>query len=568
MEKSKRTELLNAVKNGEATLLIENAKIVDVFTENVYDGDIAIYGDAILGFGKNLKEKYKAKKEINANGKYVVPGFIDSHLHIESSMTTPRGYARTVCPHGTTSIIADPHEIANVLGTEGIKFLLDQSENVFLHIYIMMPSCVPCSPFEHSGCTLLAKDMEELSKSKRVIGLGEVMDYVSLTNAGEDMMNKIDLFKDKIIDGHAPGLNGETLDAYAIGGPMTDHECATFDELTDRLSRGMKVLIRMGSAANAVEDVFKKIAETNLPTENLLLCTDDKHLEDLKNEGHIDYILKTAVKCGINPIKAIKMATINAATTYRLEKTGAIAPGFKADLVFLDDLKDFKVSKVFIDGKELPEKLELPKLPYKQNVTGAVNIAPITEKSFELPIKGKMPVINIIPGQILTKKTMEDLPQENGLFAPKDDYLKIAVIERHHALGNMGIAACKGFGLKGGALASTVAHDSHNLMIIGDNDKDMLLAAQTLKECGGGFALVKNGKLQGLLKLPIAGLMSDEEPETIIKNQKELLNSAWEMGVNKSIDPFITLSFLGLPVIPEIRITDMGVFDVKTFAFI
>lgn len=559
---------MNAVNSGKATLLIKNARIVDVFTEKVLDGDIAIYDDTILGFGKNLREKYKAKNEIDVNGKYVSPGFIDSHLHIESSMTTPRGYASVVVPHGTTSIIADPHEIANVLGTEGISFLLDQSENAFLHIYIMMPSCVPCSSFEHSGCTLLAKDMEKLSKNKRIIGLGEVMDYVSLTTADEDMMNKIDLFKDKIIDGHAPGLFNETLDAYAIGGPFTDHECATFDELTDRLSRGMKVLIRMGSAANDVEDMFKKIAETNLPTENLLLCTDDKHLEDLKNEGHINYILKTAVKCGIAPIKAIKMATINAATTYRLEKTGAIAPGYKADLVFLDDLESFNVNSVIIDGKAIPKDFKLPKVPYKQNVTGAVNIPNLTEKSFELPVNGKMPVINIVPGQILTKKTMEDLSQENGAFKPQNDYLKIAVIERHHALGNIGLGVVKGFGLNHGALASTVAHDSHNLMIIGDNDSDMLFAAETLKECGGGFALVQDGKVMGLLKLPIAGLMSDEEPEDIIKNQKQLLNSAWEMGVSKEIDPFITLSFLGLPVIPEIRITDMGVFDVKTFAFI
>ena len=568
MEKEKRISLLTAIKDKKATTIIKNAKIVDVFAERIIDGDIIIKDDSILGYGDGLSKVYSADSIIDANGKYVAPGFIDGHLHIESSMTTPRGYAKTVIPHGTTSIIADPHEIANVLGNEGIKFLLDQSENVFLHIYIMMPSCVPCSPFEHSGAILHAEDMVELSKNPRVIGLGEVMDYVSLTNCQDDMMNKIDLFKDKVIDGHAPGLFGTTLDAYAIGGPTTDHECATFEELVDRLSRGMRIPIRMGSAANAVEDIFKKIAETNLPTENILLCTDDKHLEDLKNEGHIDYILKTAVSCGINPIKAIKMATINPAKTYRLRHSGAICPGYKADLVFLEDLKSFKVTDVFIDGKKMDKELDIPKIPYKQSVTGAVNIAPITESSFSLPVKEKMPVINIIPGQILTTKTMEKVNSKDGVFVPKDDYLKIAVIERHHATGNMGLGIVKGFGLKGGALASTVAHDSHNLMIIGDNDRDMLLAAETLKECGGGFALVQNGKVKSVLKLGVAGLMSDEETDEIIKIQKDVLNSAYEMGVSRKIDPFITLSFLGLPVIPEIRITDMGIFDVKTFAFI
>lgn len=563
MRKAKRIELLNCIKENKSTLVIKNAKVVDVFTEQIIDGDIAIYNDTILGVGN-----FSCENEIDVKGKFVAPGFIDSHLHIESSMTTPRNYAQVVIPHGTTSIIADPHEIANVLGNTGIEFLLDQSENVFLHIYIMLPSCVPCSPFEHNGYTLLAEDMKKLISHERVIGLGEVMDYVSLTNGEETMMDKIDLFKDMVIDGHAPSLFGKTLDAYAIGGPVTDHECSTYQEVIDRLSRGLKVLIRMGSAANAVEDIFKEIAKNSLPTENISLCTDDKHLEDLKNQGHIDYILKTAVKCGISPIKAIKMGTINSALTYKLEKTGAIAPGYAADLVILDDLKDFNVSDVIISGKLMDKNVSLSKIDYKQKVTSAVNIAPLPDDAFKIKVNEKMPVIGVIDGQIITKLSYDDVPSINGEFTPKDDYLKISVIERHHALGNIGLGIVKGFGLKNGALASTVAHDSHNLMVIGDNDEDMKIAVQELQKCGGGFALVSNKKVLGILPLPIAGLMSDDNIDNIIKTQKEILEMAYGLGVNQKIDPFITLSFLGLPVIPEIRITDMGIFDVNSFAFL
>lgn len=563
MRKAKRIELLSCIKENKSTLVIKNAKVVDVFTEQIIDGDIAIYNDTILGVGN-----FSCENEIDVKGKFVAPGFIDSHLHIESSMTTPRNYAQVVIPHGTTSIIADPHEIANVLGNTGIEFLLDQSENVFLHIYIMLPSCVPCSPFEHNGYTLLAEDMKKLISHERVIGLGEVMDYVSLTNGEETMMDKIDLFKDMVIDGHAPSLFGKTLDAYAIGGPVTDHECSTYQEVIDRLSRGLKVLIRMGSAANAVEDIFKEIAKNNLPTENISLCTDDKHLEDLKNQGHIDYILKTAVKCGISPIKAIKMGTINSALTYKLEKTGAIAPGYAADLVILDDLKDFNVSDVIISGKLMDKNVSLSKIDYKQKVTSAVNIAPLPDNAFKIKVNEKMPVIGVIDGQIITKLSYDDVPSTNGEFTPKDDYLKISVIERHHALGNIGLGIVKGFGLKNGALASTVAHDSHNLMVIGDNDEDMKIAVQELQKCGGGFALVSNKKVLGILPLPIAGLMSDDNIDNIIKTQKEILEMAYKLGVNQKIDPFITLSFLGLPVIPEIRITDMGIFDVNSFAFL
>ncbi|MEG1449121.1 MAG: amidohydrolase family protein, partial [Oscillospiraceae bacterium] len=405
MEKNKRIDLLNCIKNNLSTLIIKNAKVVDVFTEQIINGDIAIYGDTILGVGS-----FSGDNEIDANGKFVVPGFIDSHLHIESSMTTPRNYAQVVIPHGTTTIIADPHEIANVLGNTGIEFLLDQSDDVFLHIYMMLPSCVPCSPFEHNGCTLLSKDMEELISHPRVIGLGEVMDYVSLTNGEATMMDKIDLFKNNTIDGHAPSLFGKTLDAYAIGGPTTDHECSTYDEVIDRLSRGLKVLIRMGSAANDVEDIFKKISQNNLPTENILLCTDDKHLEDLKNQGHIDYILKTAVKCGISPIKAIKMATINSALTYKLERKGAIAPGYVADLVFVDNLEDFSVEKVIIDGKLMDKNIDISPIPYKQKVTSAVNIAPLPDDAFKIKVTDKMPIIGVVDGQIITKLTYENVP--------------------------------------------------------------------------------------------------------------------------------------------------------------
>ncbi len=554
---------IKSAAEGTADLVIKNARIVNVFTLELLTGDIAIKGEKILGIGSN----YRGVQELDAQGAYACPGFIDSHVHIESSMATPAGFARTILPHGTTAVIADPHEIANVAGTAGIEYMLKQAESIPLQMFVMLPSCVPCAPFEHSGAVLEADELAVFSHHPHVLGLGEVMNYTAVTEGEPKIIEKLLHFSTFNIDGHAPLLTGRTLNAYRVAGPSTDHECSTYDEMLEKLRTGMHIQLRMGSAAHGIETILRRIAYEDLPTDNISFCTDDKHLEDIRSNGHINYILKRAVASGIGPLEAVRMATWNAARHYNLRHFGAIAPGYRADIVLLQDLETFEPEQVIVGGSIYKdEHIASPSPP--ETVLSSVHIKPITEKCFKLKVVGEMPVIELIPNQLITKLRLREVPQTDGFFQSGWGLCKLAVIERHHASGNIGLGILSGLGLTGGAIASTVAHDSHNLIVAGDNDSDMQKAVEALEQCGGGYVVVRNKEVRALLPLPIAGLMSDAPLEEILSLQRKLLCEAEALHILSETDPFITLSFLALPVIPEGRLTDCGVFQVSTQRFL
>ena len=556
-----RNAILNAASRN-AALVIKNANIVNVFTGTIEQGDVAIRDGIILGIGN-----YSGREEIDAKGAYLCPGLIDGHVHIESSMAHPSRFADCVLQQGTTTVIADPHEIANACGTDGIQYMLDQTEWLPLSVFFMIPSCVPCTSFETSGAKLVATDMEPFLSHKRVIGLGEVMDYVSVVSGDGEMLDKLKLFERRPIDGHAPLLSGDDLNAYCIAGPRTDHECSTYDEIFEKMRKGMRIHIRVGSACRGMEELMRKVADNKLPTRRMLFCTDDKHLEDIEREGHINYILRLAVANGISPIEAVQMATINAAETYGLQRYGAIAPGYRADMVLFDNLTDFNPIMVFSNGIQFKPHADTL-LKRDPRIYNSVHLAPRKPGILDLPVHENMPVINLVPGELLTNLTFENVPEEDGKFVPTPELLKAAVFERHMSSGRVGVGILRGMRLANGAIASTVGHDSHNLIVVGDNDGDMLAAVDALEAASGGFVVVSHGKVLAQLPLPIAGLMSDLPLHEIIERQKQLLTAFRSIGEYPDGDPFVTLSFIALPVIPHVRITDMGVFDVTKMQFV
>ena len=562
MQKSRlRAAILNAA-NRNAALVIKNAKIVNVFTEEIIEGDVAMRDGIIIGVGE-----YSGRVEIDAKGGYLCPGLIDGHVHIESSMAHPSRFANVILEKGTTSIIADPHEIANVCGSDGIQYMLDQTEWLPLSVFVMVPSCVPATAFETSGAKLTARDLEPFINHPRVLGLGEVMDYVATVEGDGEMLDKLHLFRHHPIDGHAPTLTGDALNAYITAGPYTDHECITYEEVLEKLRKGLRIHLRLGSANRNVEEIMKKIAENNMPTRRMSFCTDDKHLSDIREEGHINYIVRRAVANGIPPIKAIQMATINTAETYGIRHYGAVAPGYRADLVLFDNLTDFNPQFVITDGKVFEPSVDTHIKP-DPKIYNSVHLAPRKPDIFKMPISGKANIIRLIPKELVTALDVEDVYTENGLFVPRNGLQKLAVLERHHASGRVGLGILRGFDIKNGAIATTVGHDSHNLVVVGDNDADMLQAVDVLEECGGGYVVVSNGEVLAKLVLSVAGLMSDAPLESILKHQRELLAAAQQLGIHTQSDPFITLSFIALPVIPDVRLTDMGLFDVRTMEFV
>lgn len=556
-----------ALGNQKADLVIKNAKIVNVFTKEIIEGDIAVCKDIIVGIGK-----YKGVNEIDAQGRYVCPGLIDSHVHIESTMVTPVEFAKSVLPHGTTTIIADPHEIANVCGINGIHFMLNQSKNLPMNIYIMIPSCVPATPFEHNGAVISAEVMEPLVKANEVLGLGEVMDYPSVISQELQMLKKIDLFDHRIIDGHSPHLSGKELNAYRAAGVETDHECSTIEEVLERLRLGMVVQIREGSAAKNLESIVKGLLERGIDFSRCVFCTDDKHLEDIRREGHISHNIKKAISLGVDPIEAISMGTYNAAQCYHLKRLGAVAPGYSADLILLNDLKTFDIHSVLYRGELVVTSagmVPVTTIVDDPNVFHTVRIPSISKEDLQIPCRSdEAGVVQIIPHELITKKGKAHVKVQKGFFIPDEQYSKIAVIERHKATGSIGLGIVNGFGICEGAIATTIAHDSHNLIVIGDNDKDMLKAIEEIKRVNGGITIVHKEKVIDTLELPIAGLMSNESGVFVERKLKQMIKEAYDLGIHKDIDPFITLSFLALPVIPEIRITDQGLFDVTKFDFI
>ena len=564
----KTLEKMIHIANGmdKAELVLKNADIINVFTNEIIKGDVAIYGGRIVGIGQ-----YSGEEEINLEGKYLSPSFIDGHVHIESSMVTPSEFAKAILPRGTTTIIADPHEIANVKGIEGIEYILNESENLPLDIYVMLPSCVPATPFENTGAVLEAKDLKELLDETKVLGLGEMMNYPGVINADKNVLEKLVMAKGKIIDGHGPAITGKELNAYAVAGIETEHECGTLDEMAERLRLGMYIHIREGSAARNLKDLIGGVNKDNL--RRCIFCTDDKHPGDLLKDGSIDHNIRLAIRDGIDPIDCIKMASLNAAECYGLKGKGAIAPGYMADLVLIDNLEDFNILKVFKEGKLVGENLK-PLFNVKDtdnsNMKGTVNIKKIIEEDLTVHLKGeKVNVIKLLPHSLVTEKVERKVIVEDGKFKSAPNILKVAVVERHNKTGNIGLALVEGFGLRNGAIASTIAHDSHNIIVIGDRDEDMILAIQELEKVGGGITIVSKGNVIDTLPLRIGGLMSEEPLDKVDEKLNKMLDMAYEkLGVNREYDPFMTLSFIALPVIPDIKVTDMGLFDVGEFKFI
>lgn len=561
----RQSELIRAAYEGKNTLVIKNANVVNVFTDEIVRADVAVYEDVIIGVGS-----YSGENEIDAGGAYLAPGFIDAHVHIESSMVIPSSFMKVIMPHGTTTVIADPHEIANVAGAAGIRAMYKLTDELPLRVLFMLPSCVPATPFEHSGAKLVAEDMEQFMHKSRILGLGEVMDANSVINCSQEMLDKLRLFDKRPIDGHAPMLEGMGLNAYRVAGAFSDHECSTYDEVKAKLATGMNILLRIGSAANNMDGVLRRIAKEKLPTRNMMFCTDDKHIEDIRREGHINANARMAVAAGIDPIEAIKMASYNAARAYGIRGVGAIAPGYKADMVLLEDLKDFKVKQVISRfGRPYTGEEQIPSPILPPQVFNSVRLPEISKYDLALKCHVSAPVIKMIPHQLVTELVYRDVERDkNGCFIPGSGMVKLAVIERHHATGSMAVGILEGLGIKHGAVASTVAHDSHNLVVAGDNDEDMLMAIESLRECGGGYSVVSRGVVLARLPLPIAGLMTATPVNDVLEIQQALLDALYSLGAKRDSDPLIALSFMALPVIPAVKLTDEGLFDAVNFKFI
>jgi adenine deaminase len=561
-----------STKRVPADIVIKNGRIIDVFNLEIISGDVAIVDGFFAGIGE-----YEGRETIDAAGRYICPAFIDGHVHIESSMVTPAEFSKVLLAHGVTTVITDPHEIGNVSGKDGITFMLEQSEGLPLDVRVMLPSSVPATPFENAGAVLTARDLEPFYKHHRVKGLAEVMDFPAVFNGDEDMLKKIVSAERHhvMIDGHAAGIGANGINVYRSALITTDHECTTAEEALDRIRRGMYVLIREGSVAKDLSALIKAVTPVN--ARRFLFCTDDKHLDDLVAEGSIDHNVRLAISEGISPLQAIQMATLNAAECYGLHEKGAISPGFKADFLLLEDLNDIRISQVFVDGVSVASNgtftghLAVPPSP-PEHLMKSVNIHEI--KSEELSIKleedDRIHVIELVPNQLVTKKKILRAKVENGEFisSTDDDLLKMAVVERHNQKGNIGLGVVKGLLLKSGAIASTVAHDSHNLVVAGTNDRDMLCAIDAIKNMQGGYVIVKDGKVLASVSLPISGLMADRPYEKVNEEIIRLKKNLKELGFKGDFDPFLTLSFLTLPVIPEIKLTDLGLFDFKTFQHI
>ena len=544
-------------------LLLKNARVINTFSGDIHKTHVAVHKGQIVGFGV-----YAAKQIIDLKGAYLAPGFIDGHVHIESSMVKIPEFAKVVLPHGTTSAVIDPHEIANVLGLDGIKYMLASSLNSVLGVYIMLPSCVPATKLETAGAELTAHDLELLLNDERVLGIGEMMNYPGVIFRDEEVLMKIAIAGNKVIDGHAPMLKDKQLYAYVSAGIRSDHECTDVEEAREKLRAGMYIMIREGTAAKNLKGLLPLVNSEN--SRKFVFVTDDRHLEDIFRQGHIDYLVRTAIQLGVDPIRAIQMATINTAEYFGIKNLGAIVPGYHADMVVFDDLKKLKISKVFKNGRLVARQGVIEPgviKEYQGKTRGTVNVRWIEHEDFALKAEGKYArVINIIPNQIVTKASVEPVKQDGGYVSSDtdNDILKIAVIERHMASGRVALALVKGFGLKKGAIASSVSHDSHNIVVIGTHDGDMYTAAVQVVKMQGGIVAALNGQVLEALPLPVAGLMSDRSAEFVREKQKRLNEIARMLG-SKIDDPFMAMSFLTLPPIPEIRITDRGLIDAIAF---
>ncbi len=574
MDKNTLRSLIDVASGRKsADLCIRNCRIIDVYDREVFSSDLYITDGLIAGFGNPSFPE--AKETFDAEGRFLSPGFIDSHVHIESSHLSPAEFSRQVVPHGTTTVIADPHEICNVCGVDGFDYMLKASEDIALQVFLQFPSCVPCTPFENAGAILNAPEIHSRIGHKRVPGLGELMNFVGVCAADDEILDKILEAKNigKIIDGHSPGISGSVLDAYASSGVATDHECATPEELRDRVRRGIYVLLRQGTACHDVLNLLPGVNEKNYRF--CLFCTDDRQSASLVTEGHIDNNIRIAVNAGLDPLIAISMASINAAVCYGLNDRGAVSPGKRADLVLFKDLNDIRPDHVFIGGVHVSDNGKYTASDSHvepENVSGRMNVKDFSADRLKLPLTSSLVrTIKIIPHSVVTEEGRADVTVNSEGYWVRDeqDIVKIAVVERHKGTGNIGLGLLQGFGLKGGALATSVAHDSHNIIVAGDNDKDMELAVNRLIEMGGGMSIVKDGKLLDSFEHEIAGLMTDRSGELVARRLSEMEKTAREkLTISDNADPFMTLCFMALPVIPELKITDMGLFDVNRFCHV
>ena len=553
-----------ALHERKAELVLRNAMIADVFTDEIRRADIAVADGYIAAVGGS----YEGTEEIDLNGKYVLPGFMDAHLHLESTMVTPNELITAAALCGTTTFIVDPHEAANVSGTEGIDYILDQTEHSPANVFVMMPSCVPATEYDDNGCLLTAEKMAPYLSSPRILGLGEVMNAPGVIHGDRQLHKKLELFSGRILDGHAPYLPDDELTAYALAGIRTDHEASDFDYALEEIRRGIHVHIREGSAAHNLETLINGILAHDLPCENFSFCTDDKHIEDILRQGHINYNVRRAVELGLSPMAAIKMATINTARCYGLKELGAVAPGYQADLIVMDDLSSFRILSVYHKGRLIDPSVRPETAACPDSLKNTVHVRPLSSDAFRLSItKEEVPVIRLNASQITTSKIACHLPKTDN-YLPQDGFNKIAAVERHKATGKTGVGICTGYNIRNGAIASSVSHDSHNIIVIGDNDADMLLAVSEIIRVQGGYTLVSRGKVLGTLPLPVMGLMSDAGFETVNRTLGQMIAEAHRLGIPDEVEPFITLSFLALPVIPEIRITPRGVLDTVSFEFL
>ncbi|WP_019850007.1 adenine deaminase [Desulfitobacterium sp. PCE1] len=548
----------------KAQLVLKNAEVVNVFSEEILVRDVAVEEGMIVGVGK-----YDGLEEIDLSGKYLCPGFIDAHLHLESTLVAPPELIHSALQWGTTTFIIDPHEVVNVAGEEGLDYMIDQTEDLDANVFLMLPSCVPAVSFEENGCIFSAEKMERYLANPRILGLGEVMDYVSVIEAEEEMVKKLRLFQDRIKDGHAPYLQDKQLAAYALARIKTDHECVDYAYALEEIRNGMQVLIREGSGARNLEAIVRGILEDNMDTASFSFCTDDKHINDIQREGHISYNIKKSIALGIPPIKAIKMATINTAKCYNLTELGAIAPGYQADFVVLDSLEEVSVHSVYHKGKKVNFEKEITIKPCSEHLSKTVHIPDLSADDLKLAVNtSESSLIQIIEGQITTKHLQGILPSEDNYFVPNAQYNKVVVVERHKHTGHFAVAPVLGFNLHNGAIATSVSHDSHNIVAIGDNDESLLLALQELQRVQGGYTIIRDKKVLATLPLPIMGLISDAGYESVENTLNKMIGYAHEMGVPANTHPFIALSFIALPVIPEIRITTRGMYDVIEQKFI